>query len=100
MLLDNFVVDVEGFITSHPGGQFVLRQAVGADISKYFFGGYCMEDNMKQHLPTPGHTHSNYARIIVNSLVVAMYEKDILTETVFCRVNEDATYPVNKLVST
>ena len=47
----------------------MLEKNVGKDISKFFHGGYSLE-------PLQGakpHTHSNYARTIVNSLIVARY---------------------------
>jgi cytochrome b involved in lipid metabolism len=56
----------------HPGGKFVIRHSIGQDISKYFFGGYCMEDNLKG--VQKGHVHSYYAKLIVNDLAVGVYE--------------------------
>ena len=47
----------------------MLEKNNGKDISKYFHGGYSFE-------PLQGaanHKHSNYAREIVNSLIVARY---------------------------
>jgi len=46
VLLDNLVLNVGEFINQHPGGRFVIRHNVGHDISKYFYGGYCLEDNL------------------------------------------------------
>jgi len=45
ILLDNLVLNVGGFIDQHPGGRFVIQHNLGHDISKYFYGGYCLEDN-------------------------------------------------------
>ena len=69
VILDDLVLDVTAFASSHPGGRFVLEKSNGKDISKYFHGGYSLEPLQG----TPNHTHSNYARIIVNSLIVARY---------------------------
>jgi len=47
----------------------LLDKNNGQDISKFFHGGYSFE-------PIQGsanHAHSNYARTIVNSLIVARY---------------------------
>jgi len=77
MILDNLVIDVQEFINEHPGGKFVLQHNVGEDISKFFFGGYCLEGNLKGI--SPGHKHSAYARLIVNDLAIAIYERDIPT---------------------
>lgn len=75
VLLDNLVVDVTQFINQHPGGKFVLNHNVGRDISKFFFGGYCLEDNETPN--NRGHNHSVYARMIVNELTIAIFERDI-----------------------
>lgn len=69
VILDDLVLDVTQFAEGHPGGAFLLNKNVGRDISKYFHGGYAYE-------PISGaanHAHSNYARKIVNSLIVARY---------------------------
>lgn len=75
VIVDNLVVDVSEFLSVHPGGRFVLHRVIGTDISKFFFGGYCMEGNLEG--VSPGHNHSWYARMIVNELAVAAYESDI-----------------------
>ena len=62
------VIDIGSYMNSHPGGKFVLQQNVGRDISKFFYDGYCLEDNLGAS-PSRGHKHSNYARIIVNDLI-------------------------------
>lgn len=69
VILDDLVLDVSQFKDSHPGGKFLLERMRGRDVSKFFHGGYSLE-------PTQGsenHAHSNYARTIVNSLIVARY---------------------------
>lgn len=69
-ILDDMVVDFSEYIRYHPGGSFVLKHNVGKDISKFFYGGYSVEGNLTG-LPPLGNNHSNYARIIVNDLIVA-----------------------------
>ena len=44
-VLNEFVLDVTDFVASHPGGRFVIETNVGRDISKFFYGGYCLEGN-------------------------------------------------------
>jgi hypothetical protein len=66
VILDDLVLDVSGFAKVHPGGAFMLRQTVGRDISKYFYGGYSLET---EDFPKPW-THSNMARKVVNSIIV------------------------------
>ena len=68
------VLDISKFIDHHPGGKFSLVQNIGRDISKFFYGGYSLENNFGPS-PSKGHFHSNYARIIVNDLIVGVYEK-------------------------
>ena len=45
-ILDDLVLDMEEFIDQHPGGRFVLTHNIGRDISKFFYGGYSLEDNL------------------------------------------------------
>lgn len=61
-------------MSHHPGGKFVLKHLVGTDISKFFYGGYSLEDNA---LSARGHNHSNQAKMIANDIAMAIYEKDI-----------------------
>lgn len=79
------VLDISEFIDCHPGGRFVLNTNVGRDISKFFYGGYCLEDNLKGL--SEGYNHSNYARVIVNDLVVGIYQSETKPDIVTCRVN-------------
>ena len=78
MILDDLVLDVTQFASCHPGGRFVIDKNIGRDASKYFHGGYSYEASAKNH------AHSNYARTIVNSLIVARYtgKRDIATMAV------------------
>jgi cytochrome b involved in lipid metabolism len=45
VLLDNLVLNVGEFMNQHPGGRFLIRHNIGHDVSKYFYGGYCLEGN-------------------------------------------------------
>ena len=69
VILDDLVLDVTNFANSHPGGRFLIERNIGKDISKYFHGGYSLEPLQKAR----NHKHSNYARLIVNDLIVARY---------------------------
>jgi hypothetical protein len=55
----------------HPGGKYYIEHNIGRDISKYFYGGYKMENNVWQN----PHNHSNIAKRIVNNLIVGRLEK-------------------------
>ena len=57
----------------------------GRDISKFFYGGYCLEGNGAS--PAKGYNHSNYAKMIVDSLVVGHYQSETESLIVKCRVN-------------
>lgn len=66
-MLDDLVLDISSFKHEHPGGEFLLGYHKGRDVSKFFYGGYVLENKsgMKPH------THSNIARTIVNKIAVA-----------------------------
>lgn len=50
----------------------MLTHNIGRDISKFFHGGYSLEDNLGAK-PARGYKHSTFARRIVNDLAVAYY---------------------------
>ncbi len=66
VLLDDMVLDVTKFRSEHPGGQFLIDFHIGRDVSKFFYGGYVLEN---QSGMSP-YTHSNVARAIVNSMII------------------------------
>ena len=66
VLLDDLILDVRKFRSEHPGGQFHIDFHVGRDVSKFFYGGYVLEN---QSGMTP-YTHSNVARAIVNGMII------------------------------
>jgi cytochrome b involved in lipid metabolism len=70
-VLDDLVLDISSFKLSHPGGKFVLEYNVGRDVSKFFYGGYTLETSSG----LKPHTHSNMARYIANSLIIARLEE-------------------------
>ena len=66
VILEDLVLNIEQYKYKHPGGKFSLVQNVGRDVSKFFYGGYALEnEEIEPHL------HSGIARSIVNSLIVA-----------------------------
>ena len=67
VILDDMILDVRRFMLNHPGGKFLVEQNVGRDVSKFFYGGYSLENIIK----VSPHFHSNVARNIVNQLVIA-----------------------------
>jgi hypothetical protein len=75
VILDDMVLDVSKFQSSHPGGKFVIEHNIGKDISKYFYGGYSLENSWGNRR----NTHSSIARRIVNGLIVARLGKKVNT---------------------
>lgn len=61
------VLDVTTFMYNHPGGKFLIERNLGRDVSKFFYGGYVLE-NPKGAKP---YTHSNIARRMVNKMIIA-----------------------------
>ena len=64
------VLDVKAYKKYHPGGSFLVKQTVGRDISKFFYGGYTIEYE-EGYKP---YAHSNIARMVVNNLAIAYLE--------------------------
>jgi cytochrome b involved in lipid metabolism len=67
VILDDLVLDVSHFMTEHPGGRFLIEHNIGRDVSKFFYGGYVMENGVG----LSPHRHTNVARTIVNKIIVA-----------------------------
>ena len=51
VIMNELVLDMDGYIGYHPGGRFVLERNIGRDISKFYCGSYSiLEDNsIKMH---------------------------------------------------
>jgi len=92
------VLDIGEFIEYHPGGKFVLCINIGRDISKFFYGGYCLEGNGVK--PAQGYNHSNYARMIVQDLIVGILQKETNPAVVMCRSDKSKTHMWNKTTGT
>lgn len=67
VILDNFILDVESFMNEHPGGRFSIEHNIGRDISKFFHGGYSLE-NIKY---VQNHAHSRDAKKAMDSMIIA-----------------------------
>ena len=87
--MDEYVLDVSSWLGSHPGGTFSLKHNIGRDISKFFHGGYSLE-NVNA---VPNVTHSLDARIIANDLIVGRLEGRSQTKHAAITKN---IVPVNK----
>jgi cytochrome b involved in lipid metabolism len=42
--LDDLILDISKYQFYHPGGAFLLKYNIGRDISKFFYGGYQLEN--------------------------------------------------------
>ena len=64
VLFNNFIIDVENFMSEHPGSRFVIEQNIGNDIGQFFYGAYSVEQEVAPHI------HSNFAAMIMKKLAV------------------------------
>jgi len=60
MILDDLVLDVKDYLDDHPGGRFLIEYCLGRDISKFYYGGYALDNNGKQ---AKRHMHSNISHL-------------------------------------
>jgi hypothetical protein len=88
VLLDDLVLDATDYAPYHPGGKFIIERTRGTDISKFFYGGYNLEplSNGKNY------THTNYARLACNSLIIGKLNRT----TNICKVKIDATFDASE----
>ena len=56
--LDQWVLDIGGFISSHPGGAFLLKRTITEDIGKFLAGNVGYTGEIRAY------SHSKYARIL------------------------------------
>ena len=54
---------------NHPGGKFLIGHNIGTDISKFFYGGYALDQNIGEI--GKRHNHTNAARDQINSMAIA-----------------------------
>lgn len=71
VLLDDMVLDMGDYMANHPGGKFAMEANIGRDVSKFFYGGYSLE-NINKVKP---HKHSNAARKLVDKYAIGYLEK-------------------------
>lgn len=48
-IVNDFVVDIGGFASRHPGSSAVIQRSVGKDITEYFFGEARMDKRLAAH---------------------------------------------------
>jgi hypothetical protein len=89
-IFNDYVIDLSKFKSNHPGGTFVIHHNIGRDVSKFFYGGYSMDINSQPHF------HTNIARIVMNSLIVAKLQRNV--PRFACKILE--RHEVNSFVQT
>lgn len=67
------VLNLGNYIDKHPGGRFSLEANIGRDVSKYFYGGYALE-NFAHDKVLP-HTHSQDARRLVRKYAIGILDR-------------------------
>lgn len=99
MILNEMVLDVTDYAELHPGGKFMIKINVGRDISKFFYGGYCLDGNLTSMNPE-GYNHSNYAKLVVNDLTVGLYHRETHPMHITCFVDKKKTHMWNDTTAT
>ena len=99
VLLDDLVLNVDKFAKEHPGGRFLITHNIGRDISKFYYGGYSLEDNLGAS-PAKGYIHSNFAHRIVKDLTIARFLDEEEVATTRCFVREDLCRVINSTTKT
>jgi hypothetical protein len=88
VILDDLILDVESYAWFHPGGRFLLEHNIGRDISKFFYGGYSLENSSG----LKSYAHSNIAKRVVNSLIIGR----LIDNAPFSRMKVYESYKVNQ----
>ena len=79
-LFDDYVVDMTIYYWEHPGSTYVLKEWIGCDLGKYFYGSYTMENWVK---PV---THSRIAGKILFKLIIGKIKHNPNTYKVFSSI--------------
>lgn len=68
---DNYLVNVEDFINSHPGGKNPLIENIGLDVSRYLTGCVPFNSTFKQH----NHKYLTMKYIVENRIFGVLNDK-------------------------
>mmetsp|Transcript_13225 Transcript_13225/g.13333 ORF Transcript_13225/g.13333 Transcript_13225/m.13333 type:complete len:521 (+) Transcript_13225:97-1659(+) len=73
---DEYLLNVSGFIQNHPGGAYMIRQAIGEDVGKYINGCSSISGSIASY------NHSQPAKNLINSLIIdrVAYTTGVLTK--------------------
>ena len=72
MILDDLILDITNYKFVHPGGVFTIQYNVGRDISKFFYGGYQLENRGGRRLLHTHHSHSALAMMVAKKMAVGV----------------------------
>lgn len=83
VFMDEFILDISGFISNHPGGSFMLNKVQGEDVGKYINGCSSIGNGISPY------THSQMAKNIMKYLLIGSihFNNDVLIKK-----NDDAMY--------
>jgi hypothetical protein len=89
VFFDNYIVDVEKFISYHPGGTFHIEQNLGNDVTRYLSGSMAVNKSFERHF----HSLSAH-KYLIGSLVVGVFRENsgiiITTDSKDCVVAPSA----------
>ena len=68
---DNFIVDVETFIETHPGGKIHLLNNLGSDVSRYLCGSMSINKNFNPHY----HSLSAH-KYLISNMVLGIFREN------------------------
>eukprot|EP00357_Protocruzia_adherens_P010652 CAMPEP_0115008406 /NCGR_PEP_ID=MMETSP0216-20121206/21901_1 /TAXON_ID=223996 /ORGANISM="Protocruzia adherens, Strain Boccale" /LENGTH=859 /DNA_ID=CAMNT_0002375823 /DNA_START=310 /DNA_END=2889 /DNA_ORIENTATION=+ len=72
ILMDNFVLDITDYVTSHPGGAFIFQDlALHDDISRFIVGNYALNQKVSVHVHSIASQKYIHNNLICGLLTVA-----------------------------
>lgn len=95
VILDNLVLNLNGYERQHPGGKFTLIKNLGRDISKFYYGGYAL---VQKEGAYGVHAHTEASRSIVKQMIVGWMSGQEQTEDICCTVQ--CRYNLNPATAT
>ena len=63
----NHIIDMSSFL--HPGGNFIIEEVWGREISRFLNGSYALETTLLTK-----HQHSSFAYNILNNMIIGKYD--------------------------
>ena len=66
-LYGNYVIDMTNIV--HPGGNFIIEETWGREVSRFLNGSYALETTKKTK-----HRHSSFAYNMLNDMIIGQYD--------------------------